>query len=433
MKNNNLPQPQKRTSLVPTKKKNKLKRTDEIEKYKPNDNFNENNYYDENRLNKNRPADTKNYKVDVYHHQNITEKITIKNTTTKSIETRTPDGHYKNAYQSDESLEEYIKYDTPKKIFEDVVDVYPTFENLDFIEKNNFEELKKIDDKKILDKPINNERLLDDTFQNRKTTNDYIQEVKQDGMNLRHIDEKYRNRMIESLAVKQNPMAIQFVSEQNQVESICLDAVRENGLVIKYIKNPTLSVCIEAIKQNWLAFYMIVDKNYKICFEAVKQNGLLLKYIKDQDEKICKEAVYENPQALEYVLNQSEDIIRCALLKSGLCLQYVKHKTKEMCKLALKQNTLAMKYIPYEILQEGIDLSEYVFIYSKRHILANSIDEIKNLRHIYLKMDENGYLTLNALMHSKYRNNFILEKDEYVDDDFISRIVDNNHLVVLVN
>ena len=44
--------------------------------------------------------------------------------------------------------------------------------------------------------------------------------------------------------------------------------------------------------------------NESLCLEAVKQDGDALRYVKDQTEAVCLEAVKENSDALQYVKNQ---------------------------------------------------------------------------------------------------------------------------------
>ena len=49
-----------------------------------------------------------------------------------------------------------------------------------------------------------------------------------------------------------------------------------------------------------IKFRAILDVNTAI--EAVKQNGYTLRYVKDQSEAVCIEAVKQNGYALQYVL-----------------------------------------------------------------------------------------------------------------------------------
>ena len=43
----------------------------------------------------------------------------------------------------------------------------------------------------------------------------------------------------------------------------------------------------------------------KQCMEAVKQDGYSLKYVKEQTEAICMEAVKQNADSLQYVKEQT--------------------------------------------------------------------------------------------------------------------------------
>ena len=43
----------------------------------------------------------------------------------------------------------------------------------------------------------------------------------------------------------------------------------------------------------------------EICLEAVKQNGYALQYVKEQTLEICLEAVKQNGYALQYVKEQT--------------------------------------------------------------------------------------------------------------------------------
>ena len=55
------------------------------------------------------------------------------------------------------------------------------------------------------------------------------------------------------------------------------------------------------MKKDW--------NNPKYCLEAVKQNGYALGYVKEQTHEICLEAVKQNGKALEYVKEQTPLII----------------------------------------------------------------------------------------------------------------------------
>ena len=59
----------------------------------------------------------------------------------------------------------------------------------------------------------------------------------------------------------------------------------------------------EKIRENWRAEF-IKWSNESLCLEAVKENGYALQYVKDQTEAVCLEAVKKNGDALRYVKDQ---------------------------------------------------------------------------------------------------------------------------------
>jgi len=63
--------------------------------------------------------------------------------------------------------------------------------------------------------------------------------------------------------------------------------------------------------------------DYKYCLEAVRNNGDALGYVKNQTDEICLEAVRNNGYALGYVKNQTEEICLEAVKNDGDALGYV--------------------------------------------------------------------------------------------------------------
>ena len=64
-------------------------------------------------------------------------------------------------------------------------------------------------------------------------------------------------------------------------ENDCLEAVKQDGHALRYVKEQTPEICLDAIKQNWGALQYVKEQTPEICLEAVKQNELALRYVKD--------------------------------------------------------------------------------------------------------------------------------------------------------
>ena len=89
----------------------------------------------------------------------------------------------------------------------------------------------------------------------------------------------------------------------------CLEAVKQNGLVLRWVENQTPDICLEAVKEDGYALRFVKEQTPEICLQAVKQYGLALEYVKEQTHEICLEAVKEDGLALKYVINQTPLII----------------------------------------------------------------------------------------------------------------------------
>ena len=71
----------------------------------------------------------------------------------------------------------------------------------------------------------------------------------------------------------------------------------EESAIIEYRGKEAL----EAVKQNGYNLRYVKEQTEAICLEAVKKNGYSLQYVKEQTEAICLEAVKENGDSLQYV------------------------------------------------------------------------------------------------------------------------------------
>ena len=58
---------------------------------------------------------------------------------------------------------------------------------------------------------------------------------------------------------------------------------------------------LEAVKRNGLNLRFVSHQTDEICLAAVEQNGWALPYVHDQTDEICLAAVEQNGWALEYV------------------------------------------------------------------------------------------------------------------------------------
>ncbi|MCC0670580.1 MULTISPECIES: hypothetical protein [unclassified Clostridioides] len=64
---------------------------------------------------------------------------------------------------------------------------------------------------------------------------------------------------------------------------ICVEAVKNNGLALEFIKKQTPERCLEAVRKNGLIVRFVTEQTDIVCKESLKQNRGSIKYIKDKD------------------------------------------------------------------------------------------------------------------------------------------------------
>ncbi|MGL5314588.1 MAG: DUF4116 domain-containing protein, partial [Peptostreptococcaceae bacterium] len=234
-----LPKPKnngKRTSLVPTwmNKKNKSKANQLQEESLLNDNVPEINNKKTDNLNK----QYSKYNNEVANNSQAYEKVTYKNTTTRSVERISPDGEYNKAIETNEQVEERIKFGNTQN-------TYDAPRNTAVDNQSNFIDLEPIAEKEVIPleviEPTPRKLLIGDN--NSSSNGNSLRLVRKDGMLLKDI--------------------------QNQTKEICLEAVKQNGLALQYAKYQNELICLAAINENISAYKYITNKTPKLNLRAI--------------------------------------------------------------------------------------------------------------------------------------------------------------------
>ncbi|HBF2930538.1 hypothetical protein NBN67_19205 [Clostridioides difficile] len=189
-------------------------------------------------------------------------------------------------------------------------------------------------------------------------------------------------------ALKENGRALEYVRcdsmilLEEEIKQICLTAVRKNGDSIKYINwnklnlktEDIMEICIEAVKRNRWAFKNIhwvqIVKNlseeqiYLICIEAITSFGEVLKYMNwdllnltdKQVYNLCLEAVGQEAWNIAYINNNLSP-----------------YKKNKLYLIAIKQNLDVIIFID----KENRDMFKYNILkeaFRNRKVIAIFID-----------------------------------------------------------
>jgi len=59
--------------------------------------------------------------------------------------------------------------------------------------------------------------------------------------------------------------------------------------------------CLEAVRQDGYSLKFVREQTPEICLAAVRQNGDALQYVKEQTPEICTVAIKQNSDAYNYI------------------------------------------------------------------------------------------------------------------------------------
>ena len=62
-------------------------------------------------------------------------------------------------------------------------------------------------------------------------------------------------------------------------EEYCLEAVKQDGNMLRYVKNQTKDICLKAVKQDGLALQFVKTPTKEICLEALNRNIDAIQYV----------------------------------------------------------------------------------------------------------------------------------------------------------
>lgn len=143
----------------------------------------------------------------------------------------------------------------------------------------------------------------------------------------------------------------EFINE----DCVPMDAVRENGYVLQYIKEEaqTPALCLAAVQERGLSLQFVVDQTPELCLAAIRQCYAALRYVREQTPELCLAAIHEDVAALEFVREQTPELCMTAVQRDGFALAFVREQTPALCLAAIQENEEAAQYvrIPFTVQQ----------------------------------------------------------------------------------
>jgi hypothetical protein len=148
----------------------------------------------------------------------------------------------------------------------------------------------------------------------------------------------------ELLRVKEDGLSIKYI--ENPTVEIQLEAVKENAEALRYIKHPSEFIQEAALKSDiFTAFSYIDNPSDELILFSLKQSGYILSKIKNPSRAMQKVALRSDGYAIKSIINPDDELIKIALKQCGDCLEYIDNPTEEQQIIAVKQSSLVIQHI----------------------------------------------------------------------------------------
>ena len=167
---------------------------------------------------------------------------------------------------------------------------------------------------------------------------------------------KHQTEAIQWAAINQNAEALRYAENPSiELQNAAIDL---SGLVLRHIKNPTPDQCLRAVKRSGLAL-ADVDKNKQtpeLCEVAVRQHGMAIKFVAEPTAELERIAAVNG--GIEFV-HQTKELCQMAIWHNPYSLRHVspKFQTEKLCRLAMERaaaKRYILRYITSEPLREKL-------------------------------------------------------------------------------
>ena len=232
------------------------------------------------------------------------------------------------------------------------------------------------------------------------THEECIDKIKKDWSLIKYVKDQTPELCLE--AVKQNGEALEYVKDQTPEP--CLEAVKQNGEALEYIKDQTPELCLEAVKQNAWALRCVKQQTPELCLMAVERIPYTLRYVKDQTPELCRLAIRRLPGIICNIREQTFELCLEAVLKRGDSLMYVRERRFEVCAEVIKRNP--------NIIEDIINYGEIVIVNLESISTVYAIDNIGELKNSW-KLSNEEIIKLAQLAYDEDPNTYNLFKEEW--------------------
>ena len=188
--------------------------------------------------------------------------------------------------------------------------------------------------------------------------------------------------------------------------NFCINAVKQNGMVLQYISKQTPQIITLAIKQNCYSLKFVKTQTIEICKTAIDLSPSAIMYV---ENKFLTELIQYCGMSIGYI-TQNNELCKLAVQQNGLALCHINKQTKEICKLAVQQNKKAILYVK----------NDFMFLFDTNYDKLTYHENVpKNTKKNYTGKEFNG--NYNQKFYKILNSNM-----EHYDHTYINGVNINN-------
>ena len=172
---------------------------------------------------------------------------------------------------------------------------------------------------------------------------DITKELKKDGMLLKKIPKKEQTIDICKMAIRQNPLALQFVSRKCLDSKMCLAAVKKDGQAFRYVPSQfiTRKMCELAVEADPELLNNVPEnfRTLRICINAIKKDVSTLSYVSREK----RYELFDN--------NTEIDLIKKVVEHNSKWLMYMPNRpdVRAFCISCMEEDFSVAQYMPEQI------------------------------------------------------------------------------------
>lgn len=191
---------------------------------------------------------------------------------------------------------------------------------------------------------------------------DITKELKKDGMLLKKIPKKEQTIDICKMAIRQNPLALQFVSRKCLDSKMCLAAVKKDGQAFRYVPSQfiTRKMCELAVEADPELLNNVPEnfRTLRICINAIKKDVSTLSYVSREK----RYELFDN--------NTEIDLIKKVVEHNSKWLMYMPNRpdVRAFCISCMEEDFSVAQYMPEQI-KIADDILNYQKTKGKLHFI----------------------------------------------------------------